>query len=113
MLGKPGGLGNRKPSNLLMKIHTLSGASYEALERAMFLNQLPPAVRMALANSKAANNEELGMEADTVMEEFQLGNEMLGHPHVIAAVSSSPPEVDAAFRPRDDQHSRQRPQGAL
>ena len=65
MLAKPGGLGDHKPSNLLMKICTLSGASYEALERAMFLNQLPPAVKTALANSKAANNEELGTEADT------------------------------------------------
>ena len=64
MTAHPGGIGDRKPSNLLMKIRTLSGSGYEALEPAMFLSQLPAAVRTALANSRAANNEELGVEAD-------------------------------------------------
>ena len=48
MTARPGGIGDRKPSNLLMKIRMLSGASYDALERAMFLNQLPHAVRTCL-----------------------------------------------------------------
>ena len=39
MTSRPGGISNRKPSNLLMKICTLSGASYNAMERGMFLNQ--------------------------------------------------------------------------
>ena len=70
MTARPGGIGNCRPSNLLMTICTLSGSSYEALERAMFLSQLPLAVRTALANSKTASNDELGAEADNVMEEF-------------------------------------------
>ena len=41
MLARSGGIGDRKPSTLLMRIRTLSGASYDAMERAMLLNQLP------------------------------------------------------------------------
>ena len=52
MSSRPGGLGDRKPSK---KIRNLSGSSYQALERAMFLNQLPAPVRTALASSKALN----------------------------------------------------------
>ena len=98
MSSRPGGLGDRKPSNLLMKIRNLSGSSYEALERAMFLNQLPPQVRTALASSKAATNDELATEADVVVEEFQIANEARGLPHAAVTAVHQPPEVDAVYR---------------
>ena len=115
MTARPGGIGDRKPSNLLMKIRTLSGASYDALERAMFLNQLPHAVRTALANSKAASNDDLAVEADNVMEEFQLGSASLAAPHSVSSVDRTV-EVDAAsFRPkvRPDRQEGRRPQADL
>ena len=110
MAARPGGLGDRKPSNLLMKIRNLSGSSYEALERAMFLNQLPPQVRTALASSKAATNDELATEADAVVEEFNIANESRGIPQAAVNAVQPPVEVDAVsrqgFRPqpqrRDD-----------
>ena len=116
MTARPGGIGDRKPSNLLMKIRTLSGASYDALERAMFLSQLPHTVRTALANSKAATNDELAVEADNVLEEFQLGSSSFSAPHAISAVDRTPPEVDAASLRPKRQPTRQdssRPQSDL
>ena len=108
MTARPGGIGDCKPSNLLMKIRTLSSASYEAMECAMFLSQLPPVVRTALANSRAANNYELGVEADNVMEEFQLGSDAFATPHAIAAVER-PLEVDAASMPRNRRPAAEHP----
>ena len=81
-----------------MKIRNLSGSSYEALERAMFLNQLPPQVHTALASSKAATNDELATEADVVVEEFQIANEARGLPHAAITAVHQPPEVNAVYR---------------
>ena len=81
----------------------------------MFLNQLPHAVRTALANSKAASNDELAIEADNVMEEFQLGSESLSAPHAISSVDRTV-EVDAAsFRPKrqSERQESRRPQADL
>ena len=97
MIARPGNLGDRKPTNLMMKIRKLSGSSYDAVERAIFLGQMPVEVRTALASSKARTNDELCEEADAVVEEFRLANESRGAPHA-AAVDI--PEVDASFRPR-------------
>ena len=116
MTARPGGIGDRKPSNLLMKIRTLSGANYDALERAMFLNQLPNAVRTALANSKAASNDELAVEADNILEEFQLGSSSFSTPHAVSSIDRTPLEVDAAsFRPKRQQgrQDNNRPQSDL
>ena len=105
MLARPGGIGDRKPSTLLMRIRSLSGSNYDAMERALFLNQLPQAVRTALANSKAANNDELGVEADKVMEEFELSSGAFAAPAVSSVLPAAPRsevtrpvEVDAAFK---------------
>ena len=98
MSARPGGLGDRKPSNLLMKIRNLSGSSYDALERAMFFYQLPPQVRTALASSKAATNDELATEADAVVEEFNIANESRGLPHTAISAVQPPMEVDAVAR---------------
>ena len=84
----------------MMKIRTLSGASYDAMERAMFLNQMPLAVRTALASSKAASNDELSAEADAIYEEFRIGQTMTGTPHAVAALQA-PLEVDAVPRRPD------------
>ena len=89
LTAKPGGLGDRKPSSIMMKIRTLSGASYDAMERAMFLGQLPLTIRTALATSKARDNDELAAEADAVMEEFRLANIRSGVPHTVASVEAS------------------------
>jgi len=102
---KPGGLGDKKPSSIMMKIRTLSGSSYDALERALFLNQMPTAVRTALASSKAVSNDELAAEADAVMEEFKLSNLRAGVPHAVATV-----EVDAATI-RNQRYGRPFPSG--
>ena len=91
-----------------MCIRDSSGSSNEALERAMFLNQLPAAVHTALANSRAANNEELALEADNVLEEFQLCSDSLSAPHAIAAVDR-PVEVQAmnrTYKPAEQPHHR-------
>ena len=87
------GLGDKRPSSMLMKIRNLSGSSYEALERAMFLNTLPVTVRTALAGSKAANNDDLAAEADAIMEQVLLANRAGGVPGAISNV-----EVDAVNR---------------
>ena len=97
MIARPGNLGDRKPTNLMMKIRKLSGSSYEAVERAIFLGQMPVEVRTALASSKARTNDELCEEADAVVEEFRLANESRGAPHA-APVETL--EVDASFQPR-------------
>ena len=59
MVARPGGLVGRRPSNIMMKIRTFSHSNYDNLERAMFLSQVPAAVRTALASSKARTNDEL------------------------------------------------------
>ena len=96
------GLGDRKPINLLMHIRHLAGNSYEALERAMFLNQLPAPVRTALANSTAATNEELAREAGKILREFKLAKSRSSEPHVTEVRSDPEPstEVSAAFAPQ-------------
>ena len=81
------GLGDRKPINLLMHIRHLAGNSYEALERAMFLNQLPAPVRTALANSAAASNKELAREAGKILREFKLAKSRSSAPHVAVVKS--------------------------
>ena len=112
MTSRPGGIGDRKPSNLLMKIRTLSGSNYEAMEQAMFLSQLPLPVRTALANSKAATNDELGVEADNVMEEFQLGSAAFAAPHAAVSSVDHPIQVEAVNARRRTQPETSRPQQA-
>ena len=87
-----------------MKIQTLSGASYDTLERAMFLNHMPLSVRTALASSEARTNDELATEADAIMEEYKNASKFSATPHAVTAV-----EVDATFH----QRSFKRPQVAL
>ena len=57
MSARPNGLGDRKLSTLMMKIRKLSGRSYDAMEKAMFLNLLPPEVRTTLATSEFTSND--------------------------------------------------------
>ena len=100
LTAKPGGLGDRKPSSIMMKIRTLSGASYDAMERAMFLGQLPLTVRTALATSKARDNDELAAEADAIMEEIRLANIRNGVPHSVATVEASAVACGRSTNPR-------------
>ena len=86
MAARPGSMGDLRLTNIMMKIRNLSGLSYDALERAMFLNQLPTAVRTALAGSKAVSNDELCAEADAVMDEFNNARRVNAIPHWISAV---------------------------
>ena len=48
------------------------------MERAILLNALPPEVRTVLANSKAANNKRLAMEANQILEQHLLANARAG-----------------------------------
>ena len=86
MAARPGGMGDLRPTNIMMKITNLSGSSHDALERAMFLNQLPTAVRTALAGSKAISNDELCAEADAVMDEFNKARRVNSVPHSVSLV---------------------------
>ena len=81
----------------MMRIRNLSGISYDAMERAMFRNQLPAEVRTALASSKAMSNDELVSEADAVMEEFKIAKRTASTPRAVTAVAFQ--EVDAVARP--------------
>ena len=80
-----------------MHIRHLSGGSYETLERAIFLNQLPALVRTALANSTAASNEALAKEAGTFMREYKLSTSRSSAPHISA--SEVPLQVAASMVP--------------
>ena len=104
------GLGDRKPINLLMHIRHMAGASYDALERAMFLNQLPAQVHTALANSTATSNEALAREADKILRKFKLSKSRSSAPHFaaeelelevpeIAAPRKNTPSSSTSFRP--------------
>ena len=75
----------------MMPIRYLFNSDYNAMERAMFFNHMPPAVRKALANMKVITNNELAAEADAVMEEFELSRELHGPPHTEAAIEAAPP----------------------
>ena len=93
MATRPNGLGDRKPSTLMMKIRKLSGRSYDAMERAMFLNQLPPEVRTAPATAEFGSNDEMTKRADRILEEFKLARRLTAAPHHAALV-----ELNAASR---------------
>ena len=93
MVARPGGLVGRRPSNIMMKIRTLTDSNYDNLERAMFLSQVPAAVRTALASSKARTNDELCQEVDAIDEEFKLANAPLAAPHAVAQVKAAPAHV--------------------
>ena len=96
-IARSNGLGNRKPINLLMHIRHLSGSSYEALERAIFLNQLPAPVRTALANSTAANNATLAREAGKILRGHKLAESSTAAPHVSeVAVEEVPAQLPTA-----------------
>ena len=71
-------LGDLKPTDFLMRVRALSGSEYEAVERAILLNALPPEVRTVLANSKAANNKRLAMEANQILEQHLISNARSG-----------------------------------
>ena len=102
MAAKPGSMSGRRPSTIMMRIRSLSGSSYDALERAMFLNQLPVPVRTALASSNIASNDDLTAEADRITEEFELATAAQGSPavHVTTLPMAPPLEVDATFARR-------------
>ena len=103
MSARPNSLGDRKPSTLMMKIRKLSGRSYDAMERAMFLNQLPPEVRTALATSEFASNDEMTDRADRIHEEFKLARRSSASPHLASlelnAVSRLPSRPPLSRRP--------------
>ena len=67
---------------------------------------MPTAIRTALASSKAATNDELAAEADTVLEQFQILRESSAVPHAVATVAAVP-EIDAVHRPAQFPRSRQ------
>ena len=77
-------LGDMKPTDFLMRVRALSGCEYEAVERAILLNALPPEVRTVLANSKAANNKRLALEANQVLEQHLIANARSGAVHEVA-----------------------------
>ena len=81
----------------------LSGESYQSLERAMFLNKLPPQVRTGLANSSAPNNDALAKEANSILEEVLLARVPAVAPHVAAIAAAEedpqPMEVSAIRQP--------------
>ena len=52
-------LGDRKPTEFLMYMHSLHQNSIETWERATLLNALLPQVRAILSNSNATNNKRL------------------------------------------------------
>ena len=71
-------LGDLKPTDFLMRVRALSGSEYEAVERAILLNALPPEVRTVLASSKAANNKRLAMEANQILEQHLIATARSG-----------------------------------
>ena len=101
MSATPGGMGDRRPSHIMMRIRNLSGSSYDAMERAMFLNQLPAEVRTSLASSKAISNDELVSEADAVMEEFKIAKRAASTPRAVTAVASQDCLLYTSPSPRD------------
>ena len=66
-------MGDNLPSDILLMIRNLSDSSYKDVERAILLLHLPPAVRTALASSKAATNDLLADEANSIFLEHQAG----------------------------------------
>ena len=100
-------MGDNIPSDILLLIRNLSGSSYKDVERAIFLSHLPPAVRTALASSKADTNDQLADEANAIFLEDRVGAR--GRSRTVAAVSSleevpwipdEVPEVNAAASDR-------------
>ena len=57
------------------------------MERAMFINQMPPGVRTALASSKARTNDELCDEANTIHEEFCLADRARATPRGVSSLA--------------------------
>ena len=120
-------LGDLKPTDFLMRVRALSGSEYEAVERAILLNALPPEVRTVLANSKAANNKRLAMEANQILEQHLIANARAGAvyhlqeeevPEEVSAVSGfrtgrsgnrpQPRQQHPPPRPQQSQQSRGR-----
>ena len=81
-----------KPTALLMHITNLSGSSYVAMERAIFLNRLPSEVRTILSSSQAVTNTDLAKEANVVLAEFLLAKKQKASA-AVSSVSSPPPDV--------------------
>ena len=66
-------MGDNIPSDVLLMIRNLSNSSYKDVERPFFLLHLPPVVRTALASSKAATNNQLTDEANSIYLEHRVG----------------------------------------
>ena len=104
-------LGDLKPTDFLMKVRALSGSEYDAVERAILLNALPPAVRTVLSNSKAANNKRRAQEANQILEQHVLASLSTGavyeleEPQEVLAIRGGAPNPHRA-----PQHQRQQPQ---
>ena len=88
-----------KPTALLMHITNLSGSSYVAMERAIFLNRLPAEVRTILSSSQAVTNSDLAKEANTVLAEFLLAKKQKSYIAAVSAVETVPEASVSAVRP--------------
>ena len=108
-LARDGTLGDRKPTEFLMYMHSLHQNSIETWERATLLNALPPQVRAILSNSNAANNKRLAQEANSIMEENLLSDAGV---RAISRQDDYAPAVKAVSGrryPNDCQEFRRRP----
>ena len=85
-------MGDNIPSDILLQIRNLSGSSYKDVERAIFLLHLPPVVRTALASSKAATNDLLADEANSIYLEHRIGSRSRAGAAAVASVQ--PQEVE-------------------
>ena len=81
-----------------MRVKALSGSEYEAVERAILLNALPPAVRTVLVNSKAANKKQLAMEANQILEQHLLSNAHAGAVYELEDQASEEVHAVSGFR---------------
>lgn len=95
-----GTLGDLKPTDFLMRIRSLSGEEYEAVEKAILLNALPAPVRTILSNSKAANNKRLALEANQVLEQHLISNTRAGAIYEIDEEEEAEINAASAGRPR-------------
>ena len=105
----PGTLSNKKPSAIMMKMRNLSRSDYAAMERAMFLNQLPVAIHTALVSSQARSNDDLCVEADAINKEFWLANRAKSVRHAVANVEVSASNRQSSFTSSSQRGQPQEP----
>ena len=76
-----------------MKIWRLSSLSYDVIEKAIFVDQMPPAIRTALASKETLTNDQLVARVGAIIEEFRFSGQTYAFPHVSAV---GPPSSAAA-----------------